>query len=98
MKQMTVVFCGGLLLIALTANAASRIEVKVSPRVRIRPANLVIAVITERHADNRILRVVAESENFVTSSNRSLDGADSPVSRGSSSARCPRAPTTSARR
>ena len=42
------------------------------------PANLVIAVITERHADNRILRVVAESENFVTSSDRSLDGEDSP--------------------
>lgn len=78
MKQLTVVFCGGLLLIALTADAASRIQVSVSPRYGFEPANLVIAVITERHADNRILRVVAESQNFVTSSDRSLDGEDSP--------------------
>ena len=78
MKQMTVVFCGALLLIALTAGAASRIEVSVSPRYGFEPVNLVIAVITERHSDNRILRVVAESENFLTSSDRNLDGEDSP--------------------
>ena len=59
MKQMTVVFGGGLLLIALTAGAASRIDVSVSPRYGFAPTNLVIAVVTERHADNRILRVVA---------------------------------------
>jgi len=78
MKQMTVVFGAALLLIGVTAGAASRIQVSVSPRFGFEPTNLVVAVITERHADNRILRVVAQSESFLTSSDRSLDGEDSP--------------------
>jgi hypothetical protein len=78
MKHITVILGGGLLLIALAAEATPQIEVSVSPTYGFEPVNLVVAVVTASHADNRILRVVAESEEFVSSSDRQLEGSGSP--------------------
>ena len=69
---------GGLVLIALTAGAGSEVGLSVSPRVAFAPTNLRISVMADRHADNRILRVIAESEDFASSSDRPLEGEDSP--------------------
>ena len=78
MKQITVALGGGLLLIALTAGATPQIAMSVSPRLGFEPTDLYIRVVTERHVDNRLLRVVTESAEFACSSDRQLDGEDSP--------------------
>jgi hypothetical protein len=78
MKQITVVLAGGLLLIALTAGATQQIAMSVSPRVALEPTDLYIRVVAERHADNRLLRVVTASDEFGCSSDRQLDGEDGP--------------------
>ena len=78
MKQITVALAGGLLLIALTAGATQQIAMSVSPRVALEPTDLYIRVVTERHADNRLLRVVTESEEFACASDRQLDGENGP--------------------
>jgi hypothetical protein len=78
MKQIAVALGGGLLLVALTADATQRIGISVSPRMGFEPTNLVVRVVTERHADNRLVKVVAESDGFAASSERQLDGEDGP--------------------
>jgi hypothetical protein len=78
MKQMKVILVGAVLLVALSADATPQIEVSVSPVYGFEPVTLVVAVATASHADNRILRVVAESAGFVTSSDRQLEGTSSP--------------------
>jgi hypothetical protein len=68
-----------LVLIAWRAAATPlRLKVSVFPSVSFEPSDLMIRVIVERHADNRVLDVLTESEEFSCSSDRQLDGEDSP--------------------
>ena len=79
MRKTIAVISLALVLIAWRAAAAPlRLKILVSPAVSFEPSDLVIRVIVERHPDNRALDVVTQSEEFSCSSDRQLDGEDSP--------------------
>src|SRR5689334_7675683 len=79
MRRITAALGGGFLLMALSAGAAQQqIKVSVSPPMGYGPTNLSVYVSMERHADNRLLRVVAESDEFSEGSERQLEGEDGP--------------------
>ena len=78
MRRITAALGGGFLLMALSAGAAQPIKVSVSPAMGYGPTNLSVYVSMERHADNRLLRVVAESDEFSEGSERQLEGEDGP--------------------
>ena len=54
------------------------LKLKVSPMQSFAPANLYIRVSIEPHADNRVVTVVAESEDYYRSSDVALEGEDGP--------------------
>jgi hypothetical protein len=65
----------GLLLVGtLGAEASQRLHVRVTPSA----PDLRVYVGVERRAENRLLRVTAQSEDFFRSSEAQLDGEDSP--------------------
>jgi hypothetical protein len=63
---------------SLGADAGDRLHMRVTPRVGLAPSILHIYVGVERNAENRLLRVVAESADFFRSSEVQLDGEESP--------------------
>jgi len=58
--------------------AKEPISIRVSPAVSFAPANLVIRTSIEPDADNRIMEVVVDSEEFYRSSAVELDGDHAP--------------------
>jgi hypothetical protein len=63
---------GPLLLVAAAAN--NEVGIRVWPATAIEPATLRIQVVVERNAQNRALRIVADSSEFFTSSEVPLEG------------------------
>ena len=72
MKRM--ILCGAMLVSAAALDASQQVRVRVSPQNSMAPADVVVYVTVERSADNRLLRVSAESEDFFRSSEVSLEG------------------------
>ena len=76
----TLVVAGIILLGSLGADASRAddterpLRVRVSPTMAHAPADLFIYVSVARRAENRLLRVTAESEDFFRSSDTQLDG------------------------
>ena len=72
MKRM--IFCVAMLFGAVTLDADQSVRVRVSPASAMAPADVLVYVTIERSAENRVLRVSAESEDFLRSSEVSLEG------------------------
>jgi hypothetical protein len=68
------IFCGAVLLSAVALDASQPVRVRVSPQISMAPADVLVYVTVERSADNRMLRVSAESDNFFRSSEVPLEG------------------------
>jgi hypothetical protein len=62
------------LLASISVDAASRLNIRVSPAMASAPADIRIYVRVEPREENRILRVSADSVNFFRSSEVQLDG------------------------
>jgi len=69
---------GALLVIALPAGAGDKLAMRVSPAFSYEPANLTIRLSIEPDSENRVIRVIAESEEFYRSSEIELDGDHAP--------------------
>ena len=72
MKRLIV--CSVMLVCAVALDASEQVRVRVSPQNTMGPADVLVYVTLERSADNRLLRVSAESESFFRSSELSLEG------------------------
>jgi len=72
----TLILSGVMLFNAVAANAGERLSVRVSPALAHAPADIIVYVTLERNAENRLLRVSAESDDFFRSSEVTLDGED----------------------
>ena len=70
----TLLLSGGILLVATLAWAGTPLKVTLSPRVSTAPARLVVEAFVEPNAENRALRVEADSGNYFRSSEEALDG------------------------
>ena len=70
----TLILSGVILFNAIAANAGERLSVRVSPALAHAPADIIVYVTLERSAENRLLRVSAESDDFFRSSEVTLDG------------------------
>ena len=68
------IFCGAMFLSAVALDASQPVRVRVSPQNAMAPADILVYVTVERSAENRLLRVSAESEDFFRSSELSLQG------------------------
>lgn len=68
--------CAGLL--TATADGGGKLTIHVSPSVSMAPAYVVVRARVESDADNRVLEVTAESEDFYRSSQLPLYGSKSP--------------------
>jgi methionine-rich copper-binding protein CopC len=71
---------GALLLVVSTSATAGRdiANIRVTPATSLEPANVVLEVAVQRHADNRLLMVTVDSGAFYWSSERQLEGQDAP--------------------
>ena len=58
--------------------AGERLTLKVSPAVAFAPANLVVRASVALDADNRAIEIVAESQDFLRSSEIELEGDKAP--------------------
>jgi methionine-rich copper-binding protein CopC len=69
-----------LLLVVSTSATAGRgiANIRVTPAMSLEPANVVLEVAVQRHADNRLLMVTVDSGEFYWSSERQLEGQDAP--------------------
>lgn len=78
MKVFTVVAV--VLLLISTPAAADRAiaRIRVTPATSLEPANVLLQVTVERHADNRLLMVSVDSGTYYWSSERQLDGQSGP--------------------
>ncbi len=72
MKRM--IFCVAMLFSAVALDADQQVRVRVSPQNAMAPADVLVYVTIERSAENRLLRVSAESEAFFRSSEVPLEG------------------------
>jgi hypothetical protein len=77
---MRTLFAGVVLAMTLPAGAADKLGMRVSPAMVFEPATLRIQLSVEPDADNRALRVVAESVDFYRSSEIQMDGEQAPRS------------------
>src|SRR5262249_35022505 len=69
----------GLALTTSTSVGASQpISIRVSPAMSFAPANLVIRTSVEPHADNRVMEIVADAEDFYRASTVQLEGDRAP--------------------
>src|SRR5262245_14673456 len=69
------ILSGVVALNAIAVDAGTQqVTVRVSPKHAYAPADIIVYVILERNADNRTLRVSAESSDFFRSSELQLDG------------------------
>jgi hypothetical protein len=73
-----VIVCAIGLLLGVSANADSRLSMRVSPAVAFAPANLIVKAMIEADTDNRAVSIVAESDSFYRSSEIQLDGDRAP--------------------
>jgi hypothetical protein len=69
---------GCLCLIAGGARADETLTIRVSPAISAAPAVVTIRTMVEAHADNRTIDIIAESRDFYTSTQVTLQGADAP--------------------
>jgi hypothetical protein len=77
--KVRVTLCGFFILAAvLTLGAGERITMRVSPRVSLAPADLVVRTTIEANESNRAIEIVAESRDFYRSSQISIDGERAP--------------------
>src|SRR5687767_4473263 len=60
------------------ARGGDMLAIRVSPAVSPAPAIVTVRAFVEAHADNRALDIIAESRDFYTSSQVTLQGADAP--------------------
>jgi hypothetical protein len=67
-----------LCLTAGPVQGAEMLTIRVSPAVSPAPAVVTVRTLVEAHADNRTLDIIAESRDFYTSTQVTLQGADSP--------------------
>jgi hypothetical protein len=72
--------CALAIVTTTAAGAHERISMQVSPAMSFAPANLVIQTRLEPDADNRVMEVIAESDDFYRSSAIQLDGDRAPRS------------------
>jgi hypothetical protein len=70
----TLILGGAILFSAVAAHAGEPVRVRVPTSALMAPADLRIYIVLERHAENRLLRVSAESSDFFRSSDVQLDG------------------------
>lgn len=75
--RLALLFAGILMTIA-PVRGSEPLKLKVSPMQSFAPANLYIRVSIEPHADNRVVSVAAESENYYRSSDIALEGDQGP--------------------
>jgi hypothetical protein len=68
------IFGGAMLLSAVALDASQPVRVRVSPQIAMAPADVIVYVTVEPSADNRLLKVSAESGDFFRSSELSLEG------------------------
>jgi hypothetical protein len=61
-----------------TIDGADKLAIRVSPAVSAAPAFVTVRALVEADADNRALDIIAESRDFYTSSQVTLNGAESP--------------------
>jgi hypothetical protein len=69
---------GSLCLAAGMVHGAETLTIRVSPAVSAAPAMVTVRTLVEAHADNRALDIIAESRDFYTSTQVTLQGAESP--------------------
>jgi hypothetical protein len=74
MKGYRFLIAAALLTIAFPVDAGESITIAVSPRQSIGPTNLTVRLRVEPNADNRVLEVAADSDDFYRSSMIQLDG------------------------
>jgi hypothetical protein len=74
----TVAVVAALLLRTVAVDAARQVTLHVWPAVSSAPATLLIYVSVVPHADNRALRIVANSEEYARASEVTLHGENSP--------------------
>jgi hypothetical protein len=63
-----------------TAADLPKLTVRVTPLVRLTQGDARGVVSVPRHAENRMLRVILESDDYYSLSDRQLDGDDAPLS------------------
>ena len=68
----------GILMIAAPVGGSEPLTLKVSPTQSFAPANLYIRLSIEPNANNRVVSVVAESEDYYRSSEVALEGEHGP--------------------
>jgi hypothetical protein len=79
MKLRAMLFGSLLLTVATTSiGAGERVSIRVSPAVAFAPANLVVRASVEADEANRIMQIVAESQDFYRSSEVQLEGDKAP--------------------
>ena len=61
-------------LFGLSGQSNERLAIRLTPPVDVAPAVLTVRTTVERSAQNRALEIVVESENYLRSSQFSLDG------------------------
>src|SRR5262245_52033409 len=73
-----VLLLAGILMIAAPVGGSEPLTLRVSPMQSFAPANLYIRLSIEPNADNRVVSVVAESEDYYRSSEVALEGEQGP--------------------
>jgi hypothetical protein len=64
--------------LAAAISSPPQLKIHVWPTTSIAPANLLVQVIIERNPENRLMRIIADSPGYFSSSEVPLDGEDSP--------------------
>jgi hypothetical protein len=72
-----------------------KLTVRVTPLERVKPGDTRRVVSVPRHVNNRVLRVILESEGYYSLSDAQLDGEDAPQSHSFIGGTCRLAPTAS---
>ena len=77
--KVSILGLGGVLMLSvLPASGGEQLTMAVSPAQSFAPSHLRVRVRLERHAENRRLAVVVDSENFYRSSEIQLEGEQAP--------------------
>jgi hypothetical protein len=63
---------------ALPLGAGERLTIRASPAISFAPANLIVRAVIEADAQNRAVTVIADSDNFYSSSEIQLEGDQAP--------------------
>ena len=78
LRLLMVAAIAGVVPLLVGVSAAEEVKIDVWPRVAFEPADLRVQVRIGRDDENRSILVTADSENYFTSSETQLDGAESP--------------------